>query len=107
MANNPTIKARPKISVEAAGGATTTLGGVLMNLFVFHAVHFRVEQRYAALDRAVKAALDAVDVTTIKSGKDEHIRETKMLVTSIIKQAETIAREQLARRPEEIEPKIN
>lgn len=96
----------PTVSAEAAGLATTTLGGVLLNLFVFHAVHFKGEQRQDAVSNAVKVALDSIDIAMSK-GTDELKTETKELVRRIIKQAESHARTQLARRPTEEDKKIN
>ena len=104
---NPTMGAiLPTVSAEAAGLATTTLGGVLLNLFVFHAVHFPIEQRQHAVSNAVKVALDSVDIAMSK-GSEELKKETNELVRGIIKQAEGHARTQLTRRPTDNDKKIN
>ena len=66
MSNEPAIgTSLPTVSAESAGLATTKIGGVLMNLFAYHALHFS-NKRHAALDRAVQIALDAVAVATPK-----------------------------------------
>jgi hypothetical protein len=97
----------PTVTPEEASMATTLLGGALFNVLTFHALNFRDEVKFKALERAAQVARDATGVGNPTRGTEEERANAKQLALQIISQAETNARDELARRPQGESGKIN
>lgn len=100
-------KKLPSVSPEEASMATTLLGGVLMNLLLYHVLHLPAEHRFDGLKRAVATALDGVKVGELTRGTEQERTNTKTLVSMIISQAHDAARVELTRRQGGERDKIN
>jgi hypothetical protein len=106
MNDKSTIENLPDVSLNGLRGATAGLGGVLVNLFVYHALQYG-QQRDAALERVVAIATDAVNSVGVVGTNENEAAESNALMKAIIRQAAENARKELVRRPEGDKSKIN
>jgi hypothetical protein len=56
MAKPRNLKPLPSVTREEASAAVTQIGGVLFNLIVYHAAHFRGDDRQAGATKILDAA---------------------------------------------------
>lgn len=83
---------QPEVSPAVLSATVSALGGVIVNLFVFHATQAREQERGRALDAIARVARDAANIAEFKHGTAADTAAMKQALRFVLGQCEELAR---------------